>query len=142
MSYFFQRKKYIKKESFPFFLTKISDFGVKDKKIARIFDSLHLLFENLRFSRRETKSREENVPFSLKSAFFFGLLLFRLYGSREQALWEPWEPINSREISRICVKFSHFWPYFDKNRPFSWKITTFFRKSWHFLDKFDKIHEK
>ena len=66
-AYFFQRKKYIKKESFPFFLTKISDFGVKDKKIARIFDSLHLLFENLRFSRRETKSREENVPFSLNT---------------------------------------------------------------------------
>ena len=117
MSYFFQRKKYIKKESFPFFLTKISDFGVKDKKIARIFDSLHLLFENLRFSRRETKSREENVPFSL----------------------------NTREIGSLgsmgavrALEIAHFWAYFSL---ISVKFSEFHVIFVNFSEKLSKISE-
>ena len=40
---FLSKKEIYKERKFSFFIAKISDFGVIDEKIARIFDSLHLL---------------------------------------------------------------------------------------------------
>ena len=135
MSYFFQRKKYIKKESFPFFLTKISDFGVKMmRRFLEIFDSSHLFGISKKF-HEERRSLE--------------IRLFRLYGSREQALWEPWAgsmgavrahyepwncpflgifPWNLAKISEKQVIFGQNRAFLAKIMTFSWKIMTFFRK--------------
>ena len=57
-AYFFQRKKYIKKESFPFFLTKIGDFGVKMRRT--FFDSKNLryLYSYSEFRRNFTRMQE------------------------------------------------------------------------------------
>ena len=67
MSLFLSKKEIYKERKFSFFM-------VKDKKIAQffelvpaIFDSFSLYLENLWFSRRETKSREEIWKISLKS---------------------------------------------------------------------------
>ena len=100
-----------------------------------IFDSFVFLFENLRFSRRETKSREENVPFSLNTREIGSL------GSMGAVRAHKLGSLGSMGAVR-ALEIAHFWAYFSL---ISVKFSEFHVKIGHFREKlliFPKNSEK
>ena len=96
-AYFFQRKKYIKKESFPFFLTKIGDFGVKMRRT--FFDSKNLryLYSYSEFRRNFTRMQEQEI-------FDFVMNCLRNVSFRKKSLDFVMNGLNSTRFNELFRK--------------------------------------